>query len=93
MSFEPRDINAGFQSGIQPDIQPDMAEATADQTVKSGSEHAAPDAPVKIILAAVFGALALWGGAVAAFGLPGLYIPAVIAVPFLFGMLVLISKG
>ncbi|WP_204115502.1 hypothetical protein [Shimia biformata] len=81
MSFEPRDI------------QPDMAETTEDLAITTHHHHATPDAPVKAIIAGVLCVLAMWGGAIAAFGLPGLYIPAVIAVPFLFGMLVLISKG
>lgn len=35
----------------------------------------------------------LWGASVALFGVPGLYMPAVAAVPVIFLTLVLISRG
>lgn len=37
--------------------------------------------------------LGLWGAAVYAFGLPGLYLPAVVAAPLMIVVLVLISRG
>ena len=37
--------------------------------------------------------VALWGTSIAMFGIPGLYLPAVAAVPVVFLGLVLISRG
>ncbi|MCB1391405.1 MAG: hypothetical protein KDK12_20020 [Rhodobacteraceae bacterium] len=46
-----------------------------------------------LALVAVALLLILWAGAVVAFGLPGLYLPAVVAAPLMVAMLVLISRG
>ncbi|MGH1453614.1 MAG: hypothetical protein ACRBBV_10630 [Paracoccaceae bacterium] len=46
----------------------------------------------KIILAVLAGAL-LWGGAFLIWGVPGLYIPALAAVPVIWLLLILISRG
>jgi hypothetical protein len=43
-----------------------------------------------VVLALV---VVLWGTSVALFGVPGLYMPAVAAVPVIFLTLVLISRG
>lgn len=62
--------------------------------MSSDPENAAAEkARVRLILVIVVFALILWGLSIAAFGIPGLYIPAVIAVPVIFGLLVLISRG
>lgn len=45
------------------------------------------------ILLVVLLALAAWGGSIVIWGVPGLYIPAVIMVPVLMGMLIWISRG
>jgi len=46
----------------------------------------------KIILAVLAVAL-LWGGAFLIWGVPGLYIPALAAVPVIWLLLILISRG
>ncbi|WP_135503757.1 hypothetical protein [Roseovarius aestuariivivens] len=45
------------------------------------------------ILLVVLVALVLWGVSVAIWGVPGLYIPALVMVPVLMGMLIWISRG
>lgn len=53
-----------------------------------------PDAAlVAPILLAVVVFLALWGTSIALWGVPGLYIPAVIMVPVIWVGLLLISRG
>lgn len=45
------------------------------------------------IYAVVLLAVALWGLSIAIFGIPGLYIPAVAAVPVIYVLLIIISRG
>ena len=45
-----------------------------------------------ILVITLFGVI-LWGLSVAAFGIPGLYIPALAAVPVIWTMLILITRG
>jgi hypothetical protein len=45
-----------------------------------------------ILMMTLFG-IVLWGLSVAAFGIPGLYIPALIAVPVIWVLLILITRG
>lgn len=48
-------------------------------------------------LAMIYGtlalAVALWGLAIFTWGVPGLYIPALCAVPVIYGLLIYIAKG
>ncbi len=68
------------------DTKPDPAANTAANT-------AAEKARVRLILLVTLFALILWGLSIAAFGIPGLYIPALVAVPVIFVLLLLISRG
>ncbi|SFK81842.1 hypothetical protein [Shimia haliotis] len=45
------------------------------------------------IYAVLLLAVLLWGGAIAIFGIPGLYIPALCAVPVIYTLLIIISRG
>lgn len=45
------------------------------------------------IYAVLLLAVVLWGLSIAVFGIPGLYIPAVAAVPVIYALLILISRG
>lgn len=62
------------------------------------SENAAAEAraenalATKIILAVVV-LLALWGGAIYLWGVPGLYIPALASVPLIYALLITVAKG
>ena len=47
----------------------------------------------RVILAITFMALVAWGLAIAKWGLPALFLPAVYLVPILMFLLVLISRG
>ena len=44
-----------------------------------------------LVAVAVF--LALWAASVALFGIPGLYIPALVLVPVIWVVLIVISRG
>lgn len=46
-----------------------------------------------LILLITLTGIALWGLSVATFGIPGLYIPALIAVPVIWVLLILITRG
>jgi len=46
-----------------------------------------------LIFAAIVVYLALWALAVVLFGVPGLYVPALIKVPVVFGLLLLVTRG
>ncbi|WP_294613527.1 hypothetical protein [uncultured Roseovarius sp.] len=53
-----------------------------------------PDAAVVgpiLLVVVIF--LVLWGGSIALWGIPGLYMPAVIMVPVIWAGLLLISRG
>jgi hypothetical protein len=71
--------------------------ATAIQTVTETKERAdaGPDETrlAAKILVTVFVALIGWGLSVATWGIPGLYIPALVMVPVIMGILLLISRG
>jgi hypothetical protein len=53
----------------------------------------AAKSPDRLILMITLVGIALWGLSVATFGIPGLYIPALIAVPVIWTLLLLISRG
>lgn len=64
------------------------SKTAADQTPRD--PDAAAVVPIMIGLV-IF--LALWGGSIALWGVPGLYIPAVMMVPVIWAALLLISRG
>ena len=53
----------------------------------------AETSPDRLILMITLCGIVLWGLFVVAFGIPGLYIPALIAVPVIWTMLLIISRG
>jgi len=63
------------------------------KTATETSDKTSSNGPVGLILTLTALAVILWGLAIAAFGIPGLYIPALIAVPVIFVLLLLISRG
>lgn len=64
-----------------------LSPATATARAKAAKS---PDA---MILMITLCGIVLWGLSVAAFGIPGLYIPALIAVPVIWTLLILITRG
>lgn len=64
-----------------------LSPATATAPAKAAKS---PDA---MILMITLCGIVLWGLSVAAFGIPGLYIPALIAVPVIWTLLILITRG
>ncbi|MCZ7675876.1 MAG: hypothetical protein M5U35_08395 [Roseovarius sp.] len=52
-----------------------------------------PDRQEAGILVAVLGFLVLWAAAVAIWGLPGLYLPALALVPVVWAALIAVSRG
>ena len=59
----------------------------------STAKVAAKISPAAWVWSFVALAAALWGTSIALFGVPGLYIPAVAAVPVIFAALIVISRG
>lgn len=55
--------------------------------------HDTSDTLAKWILLGVVAYLALWGTAIALFGVPGLYLPALALVPFVYLALVMLTAG
>ena len=53
----------------------------------------AETSPDRMILLITLVGIILWGLSVAAFGIPGLYIPARIAVPVIWTLLIIITRG
>lgn len=78
-------------SKIDPTLVAD-AEIVMDQTGHAAPEQTAKS-PDNLILLLTLAAVALWGLSVAVFGIPGLYIPALAAVPVIWGLLLLITRG
>lgn len=69
------------------------AEIHTHDTRNSEAERKAEDALALRIILVVVLALLAWAGAVALWGLPGLYLPAVALVPVIWILLLLISFG
>jgi Flp pilus assembly protein TadB len=63
------------------------------KTTTETKDKTSSNGPVGLIMTLTALAVILWGLAIAAFGIPGLYIPALIAVPVIFVLLLLISRG
>ena len=59
----------------------------------STSADASTTRRAALIFAAVAVYLALWATAVIQFGVLGLYIPALVKVPVVFGLLLLVTRG
>ena len=53
----------------------------------------AAKSPDRMILMITLLGIVLWGLSIAVFGIPGLYIPALIAVPVIWTLLLIISRG
>lgn len=71
-----------------------------DTTLTSEAEIATAPAPATegkspdtLILLITLCGIVLWGLSVAAFGIPGLYIPALVAVPVIWTLLIIITRG
>ena len=62
------------------------------QAPHAGKDEATKTPDTLILVITLFGVI-LWGLSVAAFGIPGLYIPALAAVPVIWTMLILITRG
>jgi hypothetical protein len=90
-------IDPGLSAQAQPDLPLAAATlpASADQTAPT---HAQTNAKAhgmterRILRFTLFGVI-LWGLSVAAFGIPGLYVPALAAVPVIWTLLLLITRG
>ena len=71
-----------------------VAETDAALTPVSAAAPAeATKSPDRMILMITLLGIVLWGLSVAAFGIPGLYIPALIAVPVIWTLLMIITRG
>lgn len=75
-----------------PDLLTATSVETADETQKAKSETPRATLILRLVLGIV-ALVALWGTSFVLFGIPGLYIPAVLAVPVIFVLLVIVSRG
>lgn len=75
---------------ILPDLTTDQQQP---QQPEDGTRQTATKSPDRLILAITALVLILWGLSIAAFGIPGLYIPALVAVPVIFTVLMVITRG
>ncbi|SFL60412.1 hypothetical protein [Shimia aestuarii] len=71
---------------------------TANTSAPAETHEAAHDevisaAGLKAIYAVLLAVVAAWGSAIYAYGIPGLYMPAVAAVPVIWIILLVISRG
>jgi hypothetical protein len=79
-------------SKIDTTLQADASIALRAPTTETPAKQAANKTETLILAVTLFG-IVLWGLSVAAFGIPGLYIPALIAVPVIWTLLILITRG
>lgn len=78
-------------SKIDPTLVAD-ADIIVAQDTHAHKEEGTKSPDTLILVITLFGVI-LWGLSVAAFGIPGLYIPALAAVPVIWTMLILITRG
>lgn len=64
----------------------------APDTQDSHHEEVSPTT-IKAIFAVLAAVLIAWGSAIYAYGIPGLYIPALCFVPVMYALLITIAKG
>lgn len=69
------------------------ARSTAPTPAASRPDHGTDEMRAGPIYLALLILLALWGGAIFLFGVPGLYLPALALVPVVYAALLLITVG
>jgi fatty acid desaturase len=70
-----------------------LADTSAPTPQHADAEADTEDAVARKILLTLLLALVGWGLAIAQWGIPGLYIPALALVPAMYVLLILISRG
>ena len=65
---------------------------TQDITADTHHDEVSP-ATIKAIFAVLAAVVVAWGSAIFAYGVPGLYIPALCFVPVMYLLLIIIAKG
>ena len=74
-----------------------LTETTAPVAAAPSDDHAHDEvisaAGLKAIYAVLLAVVVAWGSAIYAYGIPGLYMPAVAMVPVMYIILLVISKG
>ena len=78
-------------SKIDPTLVADT-DIIVEHATHAAQDEAAKSPDTLILMITLFGVI-LWGLSVAAFGIPGLYIPALAAVQVIWTMLILITRG
>ncbi|MCW8842821.1 MAG: hypothetical protein OQK00_05340 [Rhodobacteraceae bacterium] len=74
------------------DTNPTLENTAAPEAQDAHHDEVNP-ATIKAIFAVLAAVVIAWGSAIYAFGVPGLYIPALCFVPVMYGLLVVIAKG
>ena len=74
-----------------------LTETTTAANLSDHQDHAHDEvispSGLKAIYAVLLAVVAAWGSAIYAYGIPGLYLPAVAMVPVMYLILLIISKG
>jgi hypothetical protein len=65
---------------------------TQDIAADTHHDEVSP-ATIKAIFAVLAAVVVAWGSAIFAYGVPGLYIPALCFVPVMYALLIIIAKG
>ncbi|WP_243614655.1 hypothetical protein [Shimia aestuarii] len=74
------------------DTNPTLENDAAAQAPDAHHDEVSPTT-VKAIFAVLAALLVAWGSAIYAYGVPGLYIPALCFVPVMYAILITIAKG
>ena len=80
-------------SKIDPSLSVVTDRAATHAAMPAATTAATAQSPDRLILLITLAGIVLWGLSVAAFGIPGLYIPALIAVPVIWTLLIIITRG
>lgn len=78
---------------IDPSLSVVTDRAATPAATPAATTAATAQSPDRLILLITLAGIVLWGLSVAAFGIPGLYIPALIAVPVIWTLLIIITRG
>ena len=74
------------------DTNPVIENTAATESHDAHHDEVSP-ATIKAIFAVIAAIVVAWGSAIYAYGVPGLYIPALCFVPVMYAILITIAKG
>ncbi|MEQ9695710.1 hypothetical protein [Shimia sp. SDUM112013] len=75
------------------ETNPNFATTTPSEEAESHHDEAISRKGLAMLYAVLAAVVVAWGSAIFAYGIPGLYIPALCMVPVMYLILVIIAKG